>query len=104
LPEGSTLVFLAIVGGRAKGITNNDSEYDTISIFMQPLKKYILQDASKNIQIILSLEDGTKIEGQALDILKAFDYCQNGNIFLYEAFGGIPIYQTEMSNKIKELW
>jgi hypothetical protein len=23
---------------------------------------------------------------------------------LYEAFGGIPIYQTEISLKIKELW
>ena len=104
MPDGSTLVFLAIVGGRAKGITNIDSDYDTISIFLHPLKKYILQDANTNIQIKSSLEDGTKIEGQALDILKAFDYCQNGNVFLYEAFGGITIYQTEMSNKIKELW
>ncbi len=37
LPEGSTLIYLAIVGGRAKGITNNDSDYDTISIFLHPI-------------------------------------------------------------------
>ena len=63
LPEGSTLVFLAIVGGRAKGITNDDSDYDTISIFLHPLKKYLLQDAKTNIEIKSSLKDGTKIEG-----------------------------------------
>ncbi len=48
MPEGSTLVFVAIVGGRAKGITNDDSDYDTISIFLHPLKKYILQDSKSN--------------------------------------------------------
>jgi len=63
LPEGSTLVFLAIVGGRAKGITNDDSDYDTISIFLHPLKKYILQNSKTNIEIKASLKDGTKIEG-----------------------------------------
>ena len=36
--------------------------------------------------------DGTKVEGQAIDILKAFEYCQQGNVFLYEAFGGIPVF------------
>ena len=92
MPEGSTLVFVAIVGGRAKGITNDDSDFDTISIFLHPLKKYLLQDAKLNIEIKTSLKDETKIEGQAIDILKAFDYCENGNVFLYEAFGGIPIY------------
>ena len=63
LPEGSTLVFLAIVGGRAKGFTNDDSDYDTIAIFLHPLKKYLLQDAKTNIEIKSTLKDGTKIEG-----------------------------------------
>jgi predicted nucleotidyltransferase len=42
LPLESTLVYVAIVGGRAKGITNEDSDYDTISIYLNPLKRYIL--------------------------------------------------------------
>ena len=63
LPEGSTLVFLAIVGGRAKGFTNDDSDYDTITIFLHPLKKYLLQDAKTNIEIKSTLKDGTKIQG-----------------------------------------
>jgi predicted nucleotidyltransferase len=63
LPEGSTLVFVAIVGGRAKGITNDDSDYDTISIFLHPLKKYILQDSKSNYEIKSNLKDETKVEG-----------------------------------------
>ena len=63
LPEGSTLVFLAIVRGRAMGITNDDSDYETISIFLHPLKNYLLQNVKTNIEIKLSLKNGTKIDG-----------------------------------------
>jgi hypothetical protein len=68
------------------------------------MTKYLLQKAKENVEIETSLKDGTKVEGTAIDILKAFKYCQKGHVFLYETFGGIPIYETEMSNKIKELW
>jgi predicted nucleotidyltransferase len=36
MPVGSRLVFIAIIGGRAKGINSEDSDYDTISIFVNP--------------------------------------------------------------------
>ena len=36
--------------------------------------------------------DGSKVEGQAIDILKAFEFCLNGRVFLYEAFGGVPVF------------
>ncbi len=44
------------------------------------MTKYLLQDAKENFEINTSLSDGTKVEGQAIDIIKAFSYCQNGNI------------------------
>lgn len=36
MPLGSQLVFISIIGGRGKGITSEDSDYDTISIFVYP--------------------------------------------------------------------
>jgi len=39
-----------------------------------------------------------------IDLLKAFDYSREGKVFLYEALGGIPIYETNMSHKIRDIW
>lgn len=63
LPDDSTLVYLSITGSRAKGITSLDSDYDTRSIILHPMKKYLLQKAKENTEIETSLKDGTKVEG-----------------------------------------
>jgi predicted nucleotidyltransferase len=44
MPIGSRLVYIAIIGGRAKGITSEDSDYDTISIFVNPFVNYLLKN------------------------------------------------------------
>ena len=56
-------MYLSITGSRAKGITSLDSDYDTRSIILQPMKKYLLQKAKENTEIETSLKDGTKVEG-----------------------------------------
>lgn len=104
MPADSILLYVSITGSRAKGIFSSDSDYDTRTIILQPMKKYFLQRAKENFEIDTNLKDGTKVEGTGIDILKAFKYCQKGHVFLYETFGGIPIYETEISNKIKEIW
>ena len=45
MPAGSRLVNIAIIWGRAKGITSEDSDYDANLIFVNQLVKYFLQDS-----------------------------------------------------------
>lgn len=94
LPEDVTLLYVAILGSRAKQMGSPGSDYDTKVIVMNPKRKYLLQKVTAARHFETEI-DGIELEGTVVDILTAYKYALETNPMIYETFAGIPIYTTK---------
>jgi predicted nucleotidyltransferase len=103
LPAGAIAVHAAVCGSRSKGIASRDSDYDIKVIVIHERESYLLQRVSPAKRFSTTC-DGTEVEGVMVDVLTAFKYILSGNTAIYEAFSGIPILSTQLSDQIERVW
>jgi len=101
LPSEVKILYICLTGSQGKNMASAESDYDVRVIIQNPFESYILQRPKQNIAIKTEL-DGKELEGQAIDIIKAFDYALETNAFMVDLLRGIPMF-CESKELIDEL-
>jgi len=95
------ILFISLTGSQGKNMASAESDYDVRVIVQNTFQSYILQRPKQTIQVKTEL-DGRELEGQAVDIIKAFDYSLETNAFMLDLLRGIPIF-CESKELIEQL-
>jgi len=91
LPSELKILYICLTGSQGKNMASAESDYDVRVVIQNSFDSYILQRPKQTIQIKTEL-DGRELEGQAVDIIKAFDYSLETNAFMLDLLRGIPIF------------
>src|SRR5690348_599121 len=106
IPERLKILFICLTGSRGKNLASNESDFDVRVITQSPLNDYIFKHTKETIKlrtdISLNGKDQVILEGQAVDILKVFDYALETNSFMLDLLRGIPLY-SESDEVIDQL-
>ena len=97
LPKDAIAHYISVGGSRAKGLHNNQSDFDIRVFVSYPKRDYMLQK-QKNLTRIETEYDGVLVEGDAMDIMLALKYSIDTNHWIYDAFISTPILETPISN------
>lgn len=99
--ENLLIHSIHLTGSRGKNLHSANSDYDLRVIYQSRPKDYILQKNTQTKKIkFTSL--GQEIEGQAIDLLKAYNYSLDSNPFILEIIRA-PIIWKSQANVIEEL-
>ena len=103
LPKDAVPLMISVAGSRAKGLAGDSSDFDVKAIVMYPTKSYLLQRASPTCRINTEY-NGVEVEGTCIDILQALKWVVDTNPAIYDALHSIMIFETEIVDKLKELF
>ena len=103
--ENATLLYVALVGSRAKGFCSpSKSDFDFKVITLSTHSDYMLQKVKSSFNFATKTEDGVDVEGSAIDFLQATDYVLSNNTWVYEAFQGICLFISPLAQVLRQAW
>jgi len=91
LPSEIKILYICLTGSQGKNMASADSDYDTRVIIQNPLESYVFQRSEQTLRFKTEL-DGRELEGQAVDIIKAFDYSLENNACMLDILRGTPVF------------
>lgn len=109
LPEKCELLLITLSGSRGKLLHSSNSDIDVKFVFKHCLRDYILQKISEhqklNTKNISSIDGkvSLNLEGQGIDLIKAFNLSKSSNMFMSEIIRSPVIYENPKYNVLEEL-
>jgi len=91
IPSELKILYICLTGSQGKNMASAESDYDTRVIVQNPLENYIFKRSEETARFKNEL-DGRELEGQAIDIIKAFDYSLENNACMLDILRGTPVF------------
>lgn len=89
--SGVKVLYIALIGSRAKGLHSEESDYDSKVIVLESKRTYLLEKVHENINIATEINRIT-VEGTCIDLLHFYDYVRTQNQWAGECIRGKCIY------------
>lgn len=110
LDKKLTVLLIVITGSRGKCLYTKESDFDVKVVYKDSYENYLLQKISKNMRVntTINLEGvDVEVEGQAIEVLSAFQMSFKTNSFASEILRGMVIYEHDtikIFDKLKEAY
>lgn len=94
LPKDVKILYISLGGSKGKKLDSPTSDYDVKILLLNSYENYLLQRIHEHLKVDTMLGDLT-LEGQAIDITRAFNYATETNAFITELVRSPCVYNGD---------